>query len=47
MKYVGHKRRIVSDEEARAIRQSDKSLAELAREYGYARSTISRVKSDK
>ena len=45
-KYVGHKRRLVTDEEARAIRKSDKSNAELAREYGYAPSTISRIRSE-
>jgi len=43
-KYVGHKRRIVTDEEARVIIRSDKTNAELARVYGYDPSTISKIR---
>jgi hypothetical protein len=39
------KRRIVTDEEARAIRKSDKKNVDLAREYGYDKSTISKIRS--
>ena len=44
-KYVGHKRRIITDEEARAIIKSDKTNAEVAREYDLSPSAISRVRS--
>ena len=44
-KYVGHKRRLVTEDEYWAIRESTKTNAEVAREYGYHPSTISRIRS--
>lgn len=46
-RYTSHTRRLVTDAEARAIIQSPKTNAELAREYGYDKSTISRIRSGK
>lgn len=45
-RYVGHKRRIISDEEASAIlaQPPERSHADIAREYGVHRSTISRIR---